>query len=345
MSDSPLPGEYDDRPPRTPQELPPDKSERRGSGAGRFFRWLLVFILIIVVALGVLAWFAWSKIEKVDAIPENHGEAVSAGRVYLVVGSDSREGLSDDERNELGTGSAEGKRTDTVMLLHRPADGKPALISIPRDSWVEIPGREAGRINAAYAFGGAPLLVETIEAETGVAIDDYVEIGFGGFAGIVDALGGVEMCLDEAIKDDKAHIDLPVGCQNLDGKNALGYARARSFDPRSDLGRVERQRELMGNIVDKAASPGTLINPLKLADSAFAGGDALVLDEGTGPIDMFGFIRGMMSVSGDSGVTLTVPLGSVGNTVEWHADEAPKLWKALRNGEDIPKSVLDAQGE
>lgn len=345
-SEKPLPSEYDatghSEPPRMPPPREPKPRKRRG-GPGRFFRWFFVFILIVILALGVLGWFAWSKIEKVDAIPEDHGSAVSDGRVYLLVGSDSRENLSEDERNELGTGSVAGKRTDTIMLLHLPTSGSPALISIPRDSVVEIPGHESGRINAAYAYGEAPLLVETIEANTGVAIDDYVEVGFGGFAGIVDALGGVEMCLDEAIEDEKAHIDLPAGCQNLEGKDALGYARARSFDGRGDLGRVERQRELMSAIVDKAKSPGTLLNPLDLTSSALAGGDALVLDENTGPLDMFRFMRGMMTVSSGGGETLTVPLGRVGNTVDWDTELSGQLWDALKTGSEIPKSVLDAQ--
>lgn len=323
---------------------PPARPKKRRSGAGRFFRWLLAILLIIVVALGVLIWYVWGRIEKVDAIPDDHGSALSEGRVFLLVGSDSREDLTDEEQSELGTGSTEGQRTDTIMLLHVPGGGaQNALISIPRDSVVDIPGHGENRINAAFAFGGAPLLVQTIEASTGVAIDDYVQIGFGGFAGIVDALGGVEICLDEPVQDEQAHIDLPAGCQVLDGPNALGYARARHFDPTSDIGRVQRQRELISAIADKALSPGTLVNPIELTRTALAGGDALVLDENTGPMDMFAFARGIGSVSGGSGATITVPLGSVGNTVTWDPDLAGALWTALQNGDDIPPEVIEAQ--
>ncbi|TDC54444.1 LytR family transcriptional regulator [Jiangella ureilytica] len=323
---------------------PPARPKKRRSGAGRFFRWLLAILLVIVVALGVLIWYVWGRIEKVDAIPEDHGSALSEGRVFLLVGSDSREDLTDEEQSELGTGSTEGQRTDTIMLLHVPGGGaQNALVSIPRDSVVDIPGHGENRINAAFAFGGAPLLVQTIEASTGVAIDDYVQIGFGGFAGIVDALGGVEMCLDEPVQDEQAHIDLPAGCQVLDGPNALGYARARHFDPTSDIGRVQRQRELISAIADKALSPGTLVNPIELTRTALAGGDALVLDENTGPMDMFAFARGIGSVSGGSGATITVPLGSVGNTVTWDPELAGALWTALQNGDDIPPEVIEAQ--
>ncbi|RIQ19597.1 LytR family transcriptional regulator [Jiangella rhizosphaerae] len=330
---------------RDDAEPPPGRpKKKRRSGFGRFLRWFLSFWLIVIVALGVLVWYVWGRIEKVDAIPSDHGSAVSDGRVFLLVGSDSREDLSAEEQSELGTGSVEGQRTDTIMLLHVPGGGaRNALISIPRDSVVDIPGHGENRINAAFAFGGAPLLVETIEAATGVAIDDYVQIGFGGFAGIVDALGGVEICLDEPVQDEQAHIDLPAGCQTLQGPDALGYARARHFDPTSDIGRVQRQRELISAIADKALSPGTLVNPIELTRTALAGGDALVLDEDTGPMDMFAFVRAIGAVSGGSGDTITVPLGDVGNTVTWHPDLAPELWAALQSGSAVPESVLDAQ--
>lgn len=329
---------------RERDDEPPGRPKRRKSGFRRFLRWLLIILLVIAVALAVLVWFVWSRIEKVDAIPDDHGSARSEGQVILLVGSDSREDLSEEEQSELGTGDVGGQRTDTIMLLHMPGGGaRPALVSIPRDSVVDVPGEGENRVNAAFAFGGASLLVDTIEANTGVAIDDYVQIGFGGFAEIVDALGGVEMCLEEAVQDEKAHIDLPAGCQELQGTDALGYARARSFDPRSDLGRVERQRQLMSAISDKATSPGTILNPLELTRTALAGGDALVLDEDTGPFDMLGFVRGIGAVSGGSGDTLTVPLGRVGNTVDWDEEQAGMLWTALQDGTDVPPELLEEE--
>jgi LCP family protein required for cell wall assembly len=335
-------------PPRRPTSAPPSQppaATRAGGGRSgpRVARWLGGIFVVILAALVVLGVVAWSRIDKVDAIPDNHGAAVSEGRVYLLVGSDSREELTAEERAELGTGSTAGQRTDTIMLLHVPTSGRPALISVPRDSLVEIPGHGEERINAAYAFGGAPLLVQTLENATGVAIDDYVEIGFGGFAGVVDALGGVEICLDEPIQDDKAHIDLSAGCQVLDGVNALGYARARDFDPTADLGRVQRQRELIGSIAETGLSPGTLFNPLALARTALASGDALTLDERTGPIDLARFALGMRRVTSGAGDTLTVPLGRVGNTVDWDEEQAGVLWSALRDGTEVPSELLQDQ--
>lgn len=331
-----------DAPPRrTETRRTESRPKKRRSGIGRFLRLVLILILIIVVALVALGWWAWSRIDKVDAIADDHGSAQSDGRVFLVVGSDSREDLDDEEQQDLGTGSTAGQRADTIMLVHVPTSGRPALISVPRDSVVDIPGRGSGRVNAAFAYGGPALLVETLETNTGVAIDDYVQIGFGGFADIVDALGGVEMCLDEAIQDERAKLDLPAGCQELAGDEALGYARARYFDPRADLGRVERQRELVSAIADEALSAGTLLNPVELTRTAFAGGDAFVLDEDTGPLDMFSFVRAMGALASGSGDTLTVPLGRTGNTVDWDPEAAGELWSALQTGQQVPDHLLE----
>ena len=174
-----------------------------------------------------------------------------------------------------------------------------------------------------------------------MAVDDYVEIGFGGFASIVNALGGVEVCLDEAIRDEKAHIDLPAGCQDLEGADALGYARARSFDPRSDLGRVERQREILGAIAGETLSPGTIFNPVKLTRVGLSGGNALTIDEGTTPwgLGRFGWTLGRVTTG--AGDTLTVPLGRVGNTVEWDPERAPALWSAMQDGAEIPPDLIE----
>jgi LCP family protein required for cell wall assembly len=330
------------RPPsaRRPPSAP---APRRRSTGRRFLRvlgWLLLLLLVFLVVLGLVAW---ARIDKVDAIPDDHGSAVSAGKVYLLVGSDSREGLTPEQQEELSTGADEGRRTDTIMLLHLPTSGRPALVSVPRDSLVEIPGVGEERINAAYAFGGAALLVETLEQATGVAIDDYVEIGFGGFASIVDAVGGVEVCVAEPIADERAGIDLAAGCQTLDGPDALGYARTRYYDPRGDLGRVERQREVVGAIADEALSPVTLLNPVAVTRLALSGGAALTVDEDTGPIDLARFAWGIARVSGGSGDTLTVPLGEVSNTVRWDQEAASELWAALQDGREVPARLLEEQ--
>src|SRR5512139_3229150 len=166
-----------------PPSGPRPTSSRRRSRLG----WVKLVLLLWLVFLVAVPLWAWSKIDKVDAEPDGDRPGSQPGHTYLLVGSDSREGLSKADRQRLGTGVAEGQRTDTIMLLHT-GSGPNLLLSIPRDSIVDVPGHGENKVNAAYAWGGPELLVQTLEEETGVAIDSYVEVGFGGFVNVVDAV-------------------------------------------------------------------------------------------------------------------------------------------------------------
>ena len=157
-------------------------------------KWVLLAWLVFLIAVPL---WAWSSVEKVDASPNGERPAEQGGTTYLLVGSDSRDDLTEEERKDLGTGGEVGQRTDTIMLLHT-GSGPDLLMSIPRDSIVEVPGHGETKINAAYAFGGPKLLVRTIEQSTGIRIDHYVEIGLGGFVNVVDAVGGITICPTQA---------------------------------------------------------------------------------------------------------------------------------------------------
>jgi LCP family protein required for cell wall assembly len=305
---------------------------------------VLLLVLALVAVPVVLAMAAYSRIDKVDALGDYDGRpAETPGRDYLIVGSDSREGLTAEERRELATGKTGGRRTDTIMLLHVPRSGDPVLVSLPRDSYVDIPGRDANKLNAAYAFGGAQLLVRTVEQATDIRIDDYVEIGFGGFVSITDAVGGVELCPQRDIKDKRAGLDVTKGCQEMDGPTALGYVRARYSDPRGDLGRVERQREFIGAVMKKAASPGTLLNPVAFNKLSFSAGDALTVDEDTGMLDLARLAWAMKGIGGDGAVRTTVPVegtGSrpgAGSVVLWDEAGAEELFDRLREDREVPQ--------
>jgi LCP family protein required for cell wall assembly len=311
---------------------PPSTKRRRGR-----LRWIIgLVVLLFLLTLVAVPLYAWGRIDKVDATPTGDRPADTPGTTYLLVGSDSREGLSAAERHKLATGNALGRRTDTIMLLHVPESGPTALISLPRDSYVPIPGYGKNKINAAFAFGGPKLLTQTVENVTGLRIDDYVEIGFGGFVSIIDSVGGIDMCLPKAINDKKAGINLPKGCQELDGPNALGYVRARYSDPLGDLGRVQRQREMIGAVAGKAVSPATFLNPVRYFNVSTAGADALTVGDNTGPFDLVRFARGMKAVSGGGGVTLTVPIADSalrtphGEAVKWDTEKAKALFRALK---------------
>lgn len=324
------------QPPQPPRRAPSTRRRRRLP----IIRIILLLIFAYLVFLVAMPIVAWGRVDKVPFESADGGPPDTPGTTYLLVGSDSREGLTREEQNELGTGRATGQRTDTIMLLHVPTFGPPVLVSIPRDLRVNIPGRDGrSRINAAYAFGGAELLTKTVEATTNLRVDEYVEIGFGGFASIVNSLGGIEMCLPKAMKDKDAHIDLQAGCQVLDGKNALGYVRARKSDPRGDLGRVERQRQFLAAVLKKAASPATLVNPIRYATLNTAGGDALTVGDSTGLFDLAKFALAMRAISGEGGVTLTVPVTD-GSAERLDEDKAELLFDALRSGGTIPRDLL-----
>ncbi|MDP9393941.1 MAG: LCP family protein [Actinomycetota bacterium] len=309
---------------------------------------LLVLVLLVPALLAAAVLSAYSRVDTVDALGDYDGRpAATPGRDVLVVGSDSREGLTKAERRRLGTGSTGGRRTDTIMLLHIPrGGGDPVLVGLPRDSYVEIPGRGANKINAAYAFGGAKLLSRSVEQATGIRLDDYVEVGFGGFVGIVDALDGVRLCPKRAMKDVKAKLNVQAGCQQMDGPTALGYVRARYSDPRGDLGRIERQQEFVAAVAAKAARPATALNPLRLQRTAAAGGDALTVDEGTGPVDLARFAWAMKGLGGGDAVRTTVPVAGTadragaGNVVLWDEAKAKRLFDALRADDPVPAGLL-----
>jgi LCP family protein required for cell wall assembly len=221
-------------------------------------------------------------------------------------------------------------------LLHVPSSGPSTMVSLPRDSYVPIPGHGRNKLNAAYAFGGAPLLAQTVERVTGIRLDHYAEIGFGGFVGMTDAVGGVELCPKRNIRDKKSGLRVQKGCQEMDGGTALAYVRARYFDPKGDLGRVERQQEFLGAVFAEATRPTTLINPFKLVALGNAGTTALTVDERDGPIDLLRFAFAMKAISAGKGTKTTVPVADAnyrtpaGSAVRWDRDKALELFRSLR---------------
>ncbi len=327
----------DERPRRGAHPPPPFTRRPRGRSARRWLRRVpLVLLLLLALLLGTLLFF-YSRIEKVDALQDYDGRPeAGSGQNWLIVGSDSREGLSDEQIKDLRLGKVEGRRTDTIILLHRPESGKPTLVSLPRDSYVPIPGQGRNKLNAAYAFGGPSLLVRTVEQVTGLRVDHYAEVGFGGFVGMTDAVGGVELCPSRRIRDRKSGLRVQKGCQEMDGPTALAYVRARYFDPKGDLGRVERQQEFLGAVFDEATSPTTLLNPFRILRLGDAATTSLTIDEDDGPISLVQFALTMRAVAGGGGKQVTVPVADpnystpAGSAVRWDRDEALRLFRNLR---------------
>jgi LCP family protein required for cell wall assembly len=318
------------RPPRRPRRRPR-------------FGWLKVVLLLWLVFLVAVPLWAWSQVEKVDADPGGDRPGSQPGNTYLLVGSDSREGLSRKEQLKFGTGKGEGRRTDTIMLLHT-GSGPNLLMSIPRDSIVPIPGVGKTKINAAYAYGGPELLVQTIENNTGIRIDDYVEIGFGGFVQVVDAVGGIEICPEQAMNDPQANLKIEAGCQQVDGVTALGYARSRKTSALGDIDRARHQREVVSAIGDKAASPWSVLNPVRYFRLADAGSEALRVGKDTGMISTVRFAWAMTNVGGKEGLTCGVPISDL--AVNWDRERAQRLFRLIIEDrtEDVPKRLCRPSG-
>ncbi|WP_017625999.1 LCP family protein [Nocardiopsis chromatogenes] len=246
----------------------PDRSVRR-----RRLGLLLAGTLSVVVLLAsgtawALTGWVSGQINRFDVF-SGLGERPDPGPTgalnFLVIGSDSREGMDSSSKSDLGVGSAEGRRSDTMMLVHVNDDrDRISVVGIPRDSWVEVPGVGKDKINAAYAHGGPQLTVRTVEAATHVRIDHYVEIDFTGFTEVVDALGGIEVCLSEPISDEKAKLDMAAGTHEVDGREALAFARTRKTAG-GDLDRIGRQQQVMAALLDKAMSTDTLGDPARFS--------------------------------------------------------------------------------
>lgn len=323
---------------RPPHIEPPVRSRAcRGKAKGR----RIVTILTLLV-LGWIAFIAGTPIyawNGTETIPVSSGSGEThPGTTILLVGSDGRRHLTPEQRGELGTGDENGARTDTMLLLYIPPNGKSALISLPRDSYLPIPGHGKNKLNAAYAFGGAPLLVQTIEQNTNVRIDGYLEVGFLGIVDAVNALGGIEICLPSPIKDKDSHLDLPAGCQTLDGKNALGYVRMRKADPTGDIGRMNRQREMIGLIAKKAASPSVILNPSTYWKLNMALRDNLTRGDGTTISQATSAALSFRAISSGDGFTLTVPVAQTdaktpaGSAVLWDGAKAKELFGLINSG-------------
>lgn len=307
-----------------------------------------VVLAVLALLLVAAAVYVDRSLNRVDALTDYPGRvANTAGTNWLVVGSDSRAGLTAEQGAELATGdeaAAGGQRTDTVMLLHIPRFGSgdpPTLVSLPRDSSVPIPGHGRRKLNAAFAFGGPALLVQTVETVTGVHIDHYAEIGFGGFAAIVDDVGGVQLCPNEPISDPLAGLDIPAGCQQLDGPQALGYVRTR-HSPRGDLDRVARQREFLAALTSRATSPAVLLNPFRFVPLVAGVPRAISVDNSDYIWHLVRLGWTMRSLSNGTAVTTTVPIAGFGrvddgsSVVLWDRDQAMLLFNALAEDRPIP---------
>ncbi len=349
--------------PAWPQQ-PPARSSRpeqaqwqrpapaRGGAGGRRPRSRVKVVLAIVAALVALVlvvsvvgyFYLDSRLNRKNVLVDYSGRpAAAAGTNWLITGSDSRQGLTRKQERQLATGvDIGGHRSDTVLVLHIPSNGNPSvLVSIPRDSYVQIPGYGFNKINAAYSLGGPKLLAQTVQNATGLRIDHYMGIGFGGLVNVVNAIGGVHMCLPRPITDPAAGLHLKKGCQTLDGAQALGFVRTRHSFASQDLQREQNQRVFIKALLSKLTSPGTLLNPFAVIPAAFGSTSALTVDEGTHLYQLISVAFALRQPQ-----TTTVPIGNAnfptsnGDAVQWDKAQATQLFDDLNADHKVPKSLL-----
>jgi LCP family protein required for cell wall assembly len=263
-----------------PPGPPPRGGNSYNGDPGRRPRWgrigtVLGVGLLVLALVGVGGGYLYyrsldSDLQRADAFSQVSGARPAAASTgaqnILLLGSDSR-----DPDNKAKPGEW---RTDTMILMHTTGDGRKAvLISLPRDLYVSIPqsptnpelGNTRSKINAAFAWGGLPLAVQTVEGLTGVHVDHTVLVDFGGFKEVTDALGGVDLTIDQSITSiHEPHRKFEKGVQHLNGEEALDWVRQRKQFAQGDFARMRHQQEFMKALMDKAASSGTLGNPFKL---------------------------------------------------------------------------------
>lgn len=345
---------------------------------GRRYPWIvpvLCALLAILLFLGSTVYFAYARLdgnfqsEDIDIYLDREPETDEEGDIIepfrpgeainiLIIGSDSRDGIST-------TSEVTGMRSDTTMLAHISADRERVeIISLPRDTLVDIPScrlpdgtwtqpRQMSIFNSAFATGGqtddvgaaAACTIRTVEDLTGLYIDGFVVVNFSSFEQFVDALGGVEMCFEEALEDSAADLSIPAGCQTLNGEQALAFARARKgIGDGSDIGRMDRQQELVLAIVDEALNRNILTNIPSLYRLVDAVSQSVVTDSELGNMDtLIALANSLRNVKTNDMFLMTMPWDPAGARV-LPSENAQIVWDAL--DQDIPlETVITPEGE
>jgi LCP family protein required for cell wall assembly len=306
---------------------------------------LLVVSLLSALTL-LVSGSAWALTSYVSSslgrINAGTSGTPSSGPVnILVAGVDTRGGLTRQQEIELHVGNSISENSDTLMLVHIPANhARVEVVSIPRDSWVDIPGRGMNKINAAVGFGGPPLMVRTVEQATGLVINDYVEINFLGFVKVIDALGGVNICLPYAVDDSYSGLHMSAGEHHVDGVTALEFARDRHSFALSDITRISDQQQLLSSAFTEMLQAGVLADPFRLQHVLSAVASSVTVDSGFDLVALADELRGLRPAD----VTFTtVPLASINYTtpagasaVLWDKPAADALFARLRADKGIP---------
>jgi len=362
VSDPILPPELNPRGPGASFTAAPKGISRRRGWRRPLGITAAVIAVVVLLASGVLytryLHYDHNLTKAAGVLQPGGSKSADGAENVLLVGSDNRSGADSFAQAPKGEEQVIGQRSDTVMLAHlAKGHQKATLVSLPRDSWINIPaytdskGAEhpahMDKLNAAFSLGGAPLLVNTVQQLTGVHIDHYVEIDFTGFQNMVNALGGVDVCLARPAKDRYTGINLSAGNHHLDGAQALAFVRQRHNLPLGDIDRIKRQQAFLASMLRKVESAGTLANPLKLNAFIDALTKSVTVDSGTSAADLGKLALKLKGLSSGNVVLTTMPLSGFGKEDGQDVDvvdqaKAHALFQSLiddSNGEPGPSQA------
>jgi LCP family protein required for cell wall assembly len=297
-------------------------------------------LLVVILALGI--WlYSWVNGQLIHFDALSNAPSGTA-ETWLILGSDVRDGTS----GTGAVGSTDGDRTDTIMVLIKPSSGPAALISIPRDSYVVV-DNVGMKINAVAETKGWPGLTSEVESLIGTKIDHVVKVGFAGVKDVVDALGGVNLCYNSNVNDKYSGLVWTAGCHNANGATALAFSRMRYADPRGDIGRADRQRQVIQAVATKAGSSQTLTNIPKTLSVVQALLKTIKVDQQTSPWTLLSMVQTFKAATSKDGITGTpymtnlnyTPSAAVGSTVQLNDDANATLFDQLVNGTHKPGTV------
>lgn len=343
----------------------PDRRARRRRRTRRVLIGALVLLCTGALLIVGTGWYVYEhytgRVDRIpNAFPTNVPPAAQpapskGGQTFLLVGIDARSDLPTTGKGAKAPEWLPGaQRSDTMMLVHLPEDGKHAyVVSLPRDSWVAIPGHGSAKLNASFSWGGPPLLIDTVQRLTKVKIDHLAVVDWSGFRKLTDAVGGVDITVDKTVSRKNGAGMWDAGTHHMDGDEALDYVRERYGLPRGDLDRTHRQQNFLRAVLAKVLSGDTLSNPLKAKRMLDEVTNSVSVDDSLSDGDLRDLIWGMKDVRSSDMAFMNAPIAGFDmikgqSVVLLDSNGTSALWEAMRNdtmADYIASNTVDRLGD